>query len=663
MKFVHIRIIFLLFVFSILPAASAKTFWNQQAVLQPDAISAGFGEAVDISGDYIIIGAPQDYRDSQPKGAAYIYQRIGDDWIEQVKLTASDDQSGDQFGCAVAIDGDFAVIGAYGDDDMADSAGAVYIFRQIGGIWQQQTKLYAGDAKERYRFGVSVSISGSTIAVGAPISAFEGGTEGDPCGIDDRGEVYVFDFDGSSWSQQAKLLPDGSGRRFGKSVSIDNDSLAVAYSDNNWIYLFERTGATWNQLQKLDIDQSSCTNSQICLDTGRLITDGCLDSGGQTIGAAFIYESTGTQWQQTDLLLARKSEDICFGQSVWIDGNIAVAGAFNCYLNEYGSVVYIFEKQSSGWQVIDRVAAKDEKPWTNIGSSVCIDNGTVVSGSGSTVQKVYTFEEAATPPLPYDNFNDNDQSTLWYKYAENSNNCWIEEANERLELHSTTSASHKTAMYISNQWKLDTNYDFALKTEFYHNNSDSLHSWLMVMMTPDLANADTQRFHIGAGSYMGQDYYDYKVIDGTNITDDQIARIGAAEGFIYISYESGLDELYLSFTGYGSANAQWTIPNLLQGQWSGSPLYVAAGGGAESVQLDSAGNVYLDNFQIDSGELLDWPAIGDLDHDGDSDLADLDKFAQNWLLFDCGMCSGADMNLDQDVDMLDFAGFARNWLK
>lgn len=353
MKFVSIRILFLLSIFSILPTASAKTFWNQQSVLQPDAISAGFGEAVDISGDYIIIGAPRDYRDSQPKGAAYIYQRIGDDRILQAKLTASDGQSGDEFGCAVAIDGDFAIIGAYGDDDMADSAGAVYIFRQIGGIWQQQTKLYASDAKERYRFGVSVSISGSTIAVGAPISAFEGGTEGDPCGIDDRGEVYIFDFDGSSWSQQVKLLPDGSGRRFGKSVSIDN--------------------------------------------------------------------------------------------------------------------------------------------------------GTVVSGSGSTVQKVYTFEEAIAPPLPYDNFNDNDQSTLWYKYAENSNNCWTEEANERLELHSTTSASHQTAMYISNQWKLDTNYDFALKTEFFHNNSDSLHSWLMVIMTPDLANADTQRFHIGAGSYMGQD--------------------------------------------------------------------------------------------------------------------------------------------------------------
>ena len=74
-----------------------------------------------------------------------MYVRSNGVWSEQQKLTASDGASSDHFGISVSIDGDTAVIGAYGDDDNGSYSGSAYVYVRSNGVWSEQQKLTASD--------------------------------------------------------------------------------------------------------------------------------------------------------------------------------------------------------------------------------------------------------------------------------------------------------------------------------------------------------------------------------------------------------------------------------------------------------------------------------------------------------------------------------------
>ena len=100
-------------------------------------------------------------------GSAYVYVRSNGVWSEQQKLTASDGASSDDFGLSVSIDGDTAVIGAYGDDDNGSNSGSAYVYVRSNGVWSEQQKLTASDGASSDDFGCSVSIDGDTAVIGA----------------------------------------------------------------------------------------------------------------------------------------------------------------------------------------------------------------------------------------------------------------------------------------------------------------------------------------------------------------------------------------------------------------------------------------------------------------------------------------------------------------
>ena len=89
------------------------------------------------------------------------------DWDNEQKLTASDGASYDHFAYLVSLDGDYAVIGAYWDDDNGYNSGSAYIFHKSGTIWTEQAKLTASDGAINDFFGISVSINGDYALIGA----------------------------------------------------------------------------------------------------------------------------------------------------------------------------------------------------------------------------------------------------------------------------------------------------------------------------------------------------------------------------------------------------------------------------------------------------------------------------------------------------------------
>src|SRR5581483_1146048 len=86
--------------------------------------------------------------------------------------------------------------------------GAVYVFTRSGGTWSQQAYLKASNTGVSDYFGYSVSLSGDTLAVGAPgESSNATGVNGDQLNdsAENSGAVYVFTRSSGTWSQQAYL--------------------------------------------------------------------------------------------------------------------------------------------------------------------------------------------------------------------------------------------------------------------------------------------------------------------------------------------------------------------------------------------------------------------------------------------------------------------------
>lgn len=179
-----------------------------------------FGVSVAIDGNTAIVGAYQNRNPPNP-GAAYLFDVTTGDQL--AKLTPSDPGSFDWFGCSVAISGDWAIVGAWRDDDNGDDSGSAYLFDAKTGV--QLAKLRPNDGVEGHEFGRSVAISGNLAIVGA-------------IGDDDNGSysgaAYLFDV--ISGTQVAKLTAsDGSaGDFFGVSVSLDgNNALVGAHLDDD----------------------------------------------------------------------------------------------------------------------------------------------------------------------------------------------------------------------------------------------------------------------------------------------------------------------------------------------------------------------------------------------------------------------------------------------
>ena len=157
-----------------------------------------FGRSVALDGGTIVVGADDDDDGGTDSGSAYIFRTDdgGTTYGQVAKLTASDAAAVDGFGWAVAIDGDTVVVGAWRDADAGTDSGSAYVFRTTdgGATYGQVAKLTAADAAYAAYFGASVAIDGDTTVVGA-----YGDDDGSSSTNHDSGAAYIFSSDSSWW--------------------------------------------------------------------------------------------------------------------------------------------------------------------------------------------------------------------------------------------------------------------------------------------------------------------------------------------------------------------------------------------------------------------------------------------------------------------------------
>ena len=309
------------------------TGWAQQAKLTASDAAQNdlFGQAVAISGDTVAIGSFFDDDRGSHSGSIYVYERSGGTWPETAKLLADDGVEGDVLGISVAMSGNAILAGAWERDDGAVDTGAAYVFRFDGTSWAQEAKLVASDAAAGDKLGRSVGIDGDVVVVGAPF-ADVGGT--------DSGAAYVFRWDGTGWSQEAKLVASdgGAGDWLGFSVGISGDTVvAGAYPkgpgrNKGAVYVFRFDGTSWSQEAKLTASDARPKDEfgfSVAIDGDRIVVGARLgDDGAKDTGAAYVFARTGTVWSE-DLKLSASdgAKGDFFGEAVSVFGSMVLVGA------------------------------------------------------------------------------------------------------------------------------------------------------------------------------------------------------------------------------------------------------------------------------------------------------------------------------------------------
>ncbi len=315
------------------------------------AANNGFGNSVSTFGDLAIVGAVGD--DDDPvgvPGSAYIFERNEETWSQVKKITASDATTYNGFGKAVSIYGERVVIGAAIDDDDPDvTPGAVYIFEKIGGTWTEVTKLTSSDGSYNNGFGISVSVSGDYIIVGVPFDRDKGYSSG---------AVEIFEKINGTWTNVKKITAsDGTAfENFGINVSISGDQAIIGADedkengDNSGAaYIIERIGGAWTQVAKLTTTVAApytAFGCSVSIHGDRVIVGAC--GGMETTlieGSAYIFEKIDGTWTQTlELNPSDKADYVKFGSAVSIFDNQSVVGAKGD--DDYGDhtgVAYVYD--------------------------------------------------------------------------------------------------------------------------------------------------------------------------------------------------------------------------------------------------------------------------------------------------------------------------------
>ncbi|MEX2347061.1 MAG: FG-GAP repeat protein [Balneolaceae bacterium] len=280
-------------------------------------------------------------------------------------LVAPDTGESDRFSSSIAVEKNVAVVGAPGVKNHDDfPAGAAYIFRKHGDLWQYEDTLVPDDDENFGSFGIEVAISKNVIAV----SDFSANL------------VYVFEEKNNSWSLAATIEPKDEDPRdnFGSSLAIDGKFLAVGdpdFREAGTVYLYE----PWELSDVVSASNRSIADSfgsSVSLSGPTLLTSSV------RLNSAYIFERKGKIWQETEILLPDDHAPTTFGASVSLSGKTAVIG--NPQDNEIATsagAAYIFEKNQNSWTQIRKLTDPEGEEADHFGQSVAIDKGLIVIGA------------------------------------------------------------------------------------------------------------------------------------------------------------------------------------------------------------------------------------------------------------------------------------------
>jgi hypothetical protein len=258
---------------------TGSTWIEEQKVKASDpATYDWFGCSVSLGDGVFVAGA-------YGHDAAYVLRFDGSHWVHEQKLVATSGP-GKDFGCSVSLDGNLVLIGSWGDDGFAGSA---YVFHFDGVRWVEEQRLTASDSETYSEFGFAVSVSGNVALVGKPSDKSLGGDE-------EAGSAYFFAFDGASWIEKQKLVDPNPfhSEQLGISVSLAGDLAAIgSIGQGGAAHLYRFDGSSWHPHRTItpaDGAKSDRFGWGLSLGGSHLLLGAYGDDdGGHFSGSAYAY--------------------------------------------------------------------------------------------------------------------------------------------------------------------------------------------------------------------------------------------------------------------------------------------------------------------------------------------------------------------------------------
>lgn len=373
--------------------------WLAQAFSSPDAnSSSNFGGAVAIDGDTALVGASTATVDSTGYvGTVYVFTKVDGNWTQTAQLKPDVTAAFMGFGGAVALDGGTALVAAARDDaNGVYNSGTVYVFtKSTDGTWTLAQKLNASVATRSAEFGHAVVLNGKTAIITAP--------KAEPGGIYAAGAVYVFSESGGIWSETATFSASDATRnaQLGNAIAASGSTVAVGAGgsyDDGAVYIFTQSSGVWSQTQKLPGIAGAGTEfgSAIAMDEDTLVvgaprTDDDVNSQG-TVYVFSVLDGTWTQSAQLTAADAKENDDL--GRVVALFGSTILAGA----TPDTGVTAYQFSQADDGsWTQTAELVVNGA---TEFGFALAFDEAGAVIGKPQDA-KVF-FESQADLGLAVD---------------------------------------------------------------------------------------------------------------------------------------------------------------------------------------------------------------------------------------------------------------------
>lgn len=318
------------------PATGWTNITQTATLTASDGVAGdGLGQAVAISGDTIVVAA-------QNLSTVYLYVKPAGGWTnmtQTAKLTASVPTS--RFGLGLAISGDTVVIGAYGTNE----EGTAYVYQKPGTGWvdmQQTGELLATNKGD---FGLAVGVSGNTVVVAAPTALSQYGVVyvyTKPSG----GWTNV-----RPTAELVSAVRNG-GSNFGGTISISGSTVIVGAALQSALtgeaYVFVEPQGGWtNMTETADLRPPSGVNlfgASVAI-SGNLAVIGTPGYFSFQSGAAYLFVKPKSGWTTTSHFNAQlqpsdgANEDL-FGNAVSVSGLAVLAGAPQ--QNSLNGAAYIF---------------------------------------------------------------------------------------------------------------------------------------------------------------------------------------------------------------------------------------------------------------------------------------------------------------------------------
>lgn len=324
-----------------------------------------FGGSVAIDGNTAVIGAWGEADRGRNTGAAYVFDRVGDEWTQSARLTASDAAAGARFGHAVAIDGDRVLVGAVYHGANGPRAGAVYAFERFEDAWLESDLLVPSDPAADAYFGSALAMDGTSAVIGASGPNAEA--------------AYIFVSSERGWRQEARLAPTPpmANARFGSRVAIHNDAVVVAAPTPSYVFVFERVADAWRQTAQLTAGDGANDRQfgeSVSIHGNRVAVGAPGD-----VDAVFVFERTGSSWILEDEILGHAERAEFFGASVALSEDALAVGAPGSH--DRTGAVYLYQRATDGWTATGQVVASEPTEDLQLGGAVAVDGTVALIGA------------------------------------------------------------------------------------------------------------------------------------------------------------------------------------------------------------------------------------------------------------------------------------------